>query len=130
MPASTLGDLRRLALPAVLLALPALLGADACGDHVPIGSVDAGADGGCRAETCNGIDDDCNGLVDDGASLCPAGQSCTMGVCTGTCAGTAETCNGIDDDCNGLVDDGASLCPAGQTCSLGACTACTTCGGA
>ena len=110
----------------------------------------------CRAEICNGVDDDCNGAVDDGSGsvcadgtmcvngtcggttqqcgpngpICPPGQVCSaMGVCVGGCMASPETCNGLDDDCDGAVDDatpGTTLCPNGGTCVNGMCGGTTT----
>ena len=84
-------------------------------------------DAGCRAETCDGTDEDCDGVVDNDLPT----VSCGIGACSrlvSTCAnGTrqectpgdpvAEVCNGLDDDCNSEIDD--NIAPT--TCGVGEC---------
>ena len=76
------------------------------------------------AEKCDNLDNDCNGMVDDGDGLCPTGQVCVQGKCTGPCSPTEFPCgpplvctNGlcVDPSCAGVT------CKAGQLCQSGTC---------
>ncbi len=60
-------------------------------------------------EVCDNMDNDCNGIKDDNA-VCPSGQTCVNGACTGTCSPLKEICNDkIDNDCDGKIDAEDSL---------------------
>ncbi|MCB9603519.1 MAG: hypothetical protein H6720_24635 [Sandaracinus sp.] len=77
---------------------------------------------GATDERCDALDNDCDGMVDDG-DLCPAGQVCDRGVCTGVCfeggCPAGEVCNAegqcVDDGCESVT------CAEGQRCVGGSC---------
>jgi hypothetical protein len=95
-------------------------------------------------EKCDNLDNDCNGMVDDGDGLCPSGQVCVQGKCTGPCSPTEFPCgpplvctNGlcVDPSCAGVSCKAGQICqsgtcvggcdgvvcPGGQSCELGVC---------
>lgn len=64
----------------------------------------------CRAETCNGLDDDCDDVIDEGVA-----NAC------GTCGSLQnDVCDGIDQDCDGRIDEDPS-CGAMGACRDGEC---------
>jgi hypothetical protein len=76
------------------------------------------------AEKCDNLDNDCNGMVDDGDGLCPTGQVCVQGKCTGPCSDTEFPCGPPLQCVNGLCVDPTCIgvtCQAGQLCQNGAC---------
>jgi hypothetical protein len=76
------------------------------------------------AEKCDNLDNDCNGMVDDGDGLCPTGQVCVQGKCTGPCSDTEFPCGPPLQCVNGLCVDPTCIgvtCKTGQICQSGTC---------
>ncbi len=95
--------------------------------------VDGGVrgDGGCGAETCNGVDDDCDARVDedfdfraDEANCGSCGHACNFENGDGMCQGGGCLVTGCDTgfgDCNGQDDDGCESEAATDEDNCGRC---------
>ena len=69
-----------------------------------------------KQEACNGRDDDCDGVVDNGPNLCPEGQTCTNGQCTGgTSSGGGSTSGATAGSTGGLTGGTDSGVTSGST---------------
>jgi hypothetical protein len=98
-------------------------------------SMDASATDVTAGPTCDGGQTACMGACVDTqtdrancgtcGTMCPAGQSCRMGMCQfdcpsgqTLCGGRCVTVSGDRENCGAC----GTMCPAGQVCSMGMCT--------